>query len=163
MKDNAVNIASSKKNSFHSRKVQRGIFIGLMLSVALIQFAIFWVYVNFDSILMAFRLNTKDGIIWTFKNFERFFREYKIPEKELALALKNTLSLFTVSTLIGLPTALLFSYYLYKKVLFAKFFRVVFFLPSIISSVVLVTLFRYLLKESGPVTRALSATFRAGR
>ena len=157
MKDSTANIVPKNKSTLQSRKVQRGIFIGLMLSVALIQFAIFWVYVNFDSILMAFRMNTKDGIIWTFKNFERFFREYKIPAKELSLALKNTLSLFVVGTLIGLPTSLLFSYYLYKKVLFAKFFRVVFFLPSIISAVVLVTLFRYLLKESGPINTILSA------
>ena len=111
MKDSTANIVPKNKSTLQSRKVQRGIFIGLMLSVALIQFAIFWVYVNFDSILMAFRMNTKDGIIWTFKNFERFFREYKIPEKELSLALKNTLSLFVVGTLIGLPTSLLFSYY----------------------------------------------------
>ena len=144
MNDNTMNIVPQKKakySRFQSRKIQRGIFIGLMLSVGLIQFAIFWLYVNFDSILMAFRLSTKEGIVWTFDNFRRFFHEFSIPEYELALALKNTLLLFLVGTIIGLPTSLLFAYYLYKKILFAKFFRVIFFLPSIISAAVLVGLF----------------------
>ena len=154
--NSTASMPNKKKSGFQSRKIQRGIFIGIMLSVGLIQFAVFWLYVNIDSILMAFRLNTSDGIIWTFKNFERFFREVMIPEKELGLAVKNTLLLFVVGTLIGLPTSLLFSYYLYKKILFAKFFRVVFFLPSIISAVVLVTLFRYILDGDGPVNALLS-------
>lgn len=159
MNGNTINVVpenQTKRSSMQSRKIQRGIFIGLMLSVGLIQFLIFWVYVNFDSILMGFRLQTKEGLIWTFENFKRFFHEMQIPEYELSLALKNTLLLFVVGTLIGLPTSLLFSYYLYKKILFAKFFRVVFFLPSIISAAVLVALFRYLLAVDGPFNAILS-------
>jgi len=149
-------IPEKKQSVLASRKVQRGIFIGLMLSVGLIQFLVFWVYVNFNSILMAFRLNTREGVIWTFENFTRFFHEFSIPEFELSLALKNTLLLFLVGTVIGLPTSLLFSYYLYKKILFAKFFRVIFFLPSIISAAVLVALFRYILDVNGPINTVLS-------
>ena len=76
MNGNTINVVpenQTKRSSMHSRKIQRGIFIGLMLSVGLIQFLIFWVYVNFDSILMGFRLQTKEGLIWTFDNFKRFF------------------------------------------------------------------------------------------
>ena len=159
MSDNTINIVpqeNAKKSPMQSRKIKRGMFIALMLSVGLIQFAIFWAYVNFDSILMAFRLSTKEGIIWTLDNFKRFFHEFSIPEYELALALKNTLLLFVVGTLIGLPTSLLFSYYLYKKVLFAKFFRVIFFLPSIMSAAVLVGLFKYIFASRGPVNELLS-------
>ena len=126
MNDNTMNIvpeANVKRSPMESRTIQRGIFIGIMLSVGLIQFAIFWLYVNFDSILMAFRLSTKEGFVWTLDNFKRFFHEYSIPEYELSLALKNTLLLFLVGTIIGLPTSLLFAYYLYKKILFAKFFK----------------------------------------
>lgn len=159
MNDNTMNIvpeANVKRSPMESRKIQRGIFIGIMLSVGLIQFAIFWLYVNFDSILMAFRLSTKEGFVWTLDNFKRFFHEYSIPEYELSLALKNTLLLFLVGTIIGLPTSLLFAYYLYKKILFAKFFRVIFFLPSIISAAVLVGLFKYIFAVHGPVNEILS-------
>ena len=66
MSDNTINIVpqeNAKRSPMESRKIKRGIFIGLMLSVGLIQFAIFWVYVNFDSIMMAFKLSTREGII----------------------------------------------------------------------------------------------------
>lgn len=152
----AQGMPNKKKNQLQSRKIQRGIFIGLMLSVGILQFLVFWVYVNFNSILMAFQLQTREGLIWTFENFTRFFHEFSIADFELSLALKNTLLLFLVGTVIGLPTSLLFSYYLYKKILFSKFFRVIFFLPSIISAAVLVALFRYILAMDGPINAILS-------
>ncbi len=145
-----------KKKKLTEREVKRGVFIGLMLSIGIIQFLVFWVYVNFDSILMAFQWQTKEGLAWGFDNFTRFFREFKIPEFELSLALKNTFLLFLVGTIIGLPAQMLFSYYLYKKVLWAKFFRVVFFLPSIISASVLVTLFKYILDINGPINEIIT-------
>lgn len=122
-----------------------------MLSIGLIQFAIFWVYVNVDSILLAFKLTTRTGVSWGLDNFKRFFHEFRMPDMELSLALTNTFLLFLVGTVIGLPVSLLFAYYLYKKVPCSKFFRVVFFLPSIISAAVLVALFKYLLAVEGPV------------
>lgn len=148
--------STPKRSSVGTAKTKRGLFIAAMLSVGIIQFLIFWVYVNFNSILMAFQIRTKDGLHWGFDNFSRFFREFKIPALELSLALKNTILLFVVGTLIGLPTSLLFSYYLYKKILFAKFFRVIFFLPSIISAAVLVGLFKYCLNAYGPFNAVLS-------
>lgn len=143
-------------NAFQSRKIKRGFFIAGMTGVGVIQFLIFWVYVNFNSILMAFQTQTRTGISWGFENFTRFFHEMTIPELELSLALKNTLLLFFVGTVLGLPSSLLFAYYLYKKVRWSGFFRVVFFLPSIISAAVLVGLFKYVMAMQGPVNGFLS-------
>lgn len=137
-------------------KRARQLFIVGMLSVAIIQFLIFWVYVNFNSILMAFQTNTNKGVEWGFYNFERFFREFTRPEFELSLAVKNTLLLFFFSTILSLSLSILFAYYLYKKVLWAKFYRVVFFLPSIISAAVLVALFKYITAVNGPLNETLS-------
>ena len=58
-----------KKDGFKSRRVKRGLFIAGMLSVGLIQFLVFWVYVNFNSILMAFQTRTRTGVQWGFENF----------------------------------------------------------------------------------------------
>lgn len=128
-----------------------------MLSVGIIQFLIFWVYVNFNSILMAFQINTRTGMHWGLDNFQRFFREFAIADMDLSVAVKNTLLLFVVGTLIGLPVTLLFAYYLFKKVPLAKFFRVIFFLPSIISAAVLVALFKYLMAVEGPLNTIISS------
>lgn len=145
-----------KRSSFSKRNTVRGLFIAAMLAVGLIQFAIFWVYVNFDSILMAFQIKTKNGTVWGFDNFTKFFHDFAIPDLELGLALKNTVLLYVVGTLIGLPVSLIFAYFLFKKIKFSKFFRVVFFLPSIISAVVLVTLFKYIMGTRGPVNEIIS-------
>ncbi|MBQ7369769.1 MAG: sugar ABC transporter permease [Clostridia bacterium] len=137
-------------------KLRRNLFILGMLSIALINFLVFWVYVNVDSILMAFQINTRQGVEWTLDNFSRFFKEVKMPEFELGLAIENTLLLYLVGTVIGLPLSFLFAYYLFKKVPLSSAFRVVFFLPSIISAAVLVTLFKYIVAPSGPFNELLS-------
>ena len=142
-------------------RIKRSCFIIGMLSIAIINFLIFWVYVNVDSILMAFQTPTRGGVVeWGFENFARFFRELKIPEFELDLAVKNTLLLYLVGTIIGLPLSLLFAYYLFKKVPCAYAYRVIFFLPSIISASVLITLFKYLVAPSGPLNEILSFIFQ---
>ncbi len=141
---------------FEKIKLHRTLFIIGMLSIAILNFLVFWLYVNFNSILMAFRQQTKDGLVWTMENFSRFFREVKISDFQIGLAIKNSVLLFVVGSFFTLPLSLLFAYYLYKKVALAGFFRVIFFLPSIISAAVLVTLFKYVVMPSGPLNEFLS-------
>ena len=90
------------------------------------------------------------------ENFTRFFREVKISDFQLGLAVKNSILLFVAGTIVSLPLSILFSYYLYKQVPLSGAFRVVFFLPSIISAAVLVTLFKYIVLPSGPLNEILS-------
>ena len=94
--------------------------------------------------------------MWTLDNFTRFFKEVKISDFQLGLAVKNSVLLYVSGTFFTLPLSLLFAYYLYKKVALSGFFRVVFFLPSIISAAVLVTLFKYVVMPSGPLNELLS-------
>ena len=152
---------AQKKRSVRSEKftrirLRRSLFIAGMLSIAIINFLVFWLYVNFNSILMAFQMQTSKGLVWTMENFERFFREVLIADFQLGLAIKNSMLLYVTGTFVSLPLSLLFAYYLFKKVVGADVFRVIFFLPSIISAAVLVTLFKYLVMPSGPVNELLS-------
>ena len=148
------NIKKKKKKDY-----KRTLFIVLMLAIPIAHFLVFWVYVNFNSILMAFQIRTRTGIRWGFDNFARFYHEVQIPELDLGIAIKNTLLLFLVGTVIGMPITLLLSYFLYKKIACYKFFRVVFFLPSIISAAVLVAMFKYIFAVNGPVNTLLTAFF----
>ncbi len=141
---------------FRLIRLRRNLFIAGMLSIAIANFLVFWLYVNFNSILMAFQQQTKGGLIWTLENFERFFRELKIADFQLGLAIKNSLLLFVSGTIISLPLGLLCAYYLYKRVPGHSMFRVIFFLPSIISAAVMVTLFKYIVMPSGPLNELLS-------
>lgn len=153
-----MNVAERKTHSsgFTRIRRRRTLFICGMLSIAVANFLVFWLYVNFNSILMGFQSQTKSGLIWTLDNFRRFFKEVRISDFQLGLAIKNSVLLYVTGTFFTLPLSLLFAYYLYKKVPLAGFFRVVFFLPSIISAAVLVTLFKYVVMPSGPLNELLS-------
>lgn len=155
------NRSVKKTGTFKTRQTKKRIFIIGMLSVAVVQFLIFWVYVNFNSIIMAFQIRDSGGLQWTFENFTRFFKEVKIPEFQLGSAIKNTMLLFFVGTFVTLPLSLLFAYYLFKKIFLSNVFRIIFFLPSIISAVVLVTLFKYIISSEGPFNSIL--TFITGK
>ncbi|PWM70603.1 MAG: hypothetical protein DBX59_10575 [Bacillota bacterium] len=142
------------------RTVKKQVFIWGMLSIALANFLVFWLYVNFNSIIMAFQKTNLDGsIVFTFDNFIRMFKEFGNKYSTLNNAIYNSVIYYLAGILITFPLSLLFSYFLYKKVLAASFFRVIFFLPSIISSVVLITLFKYIIAPDGPMNVIMSAIF----
>lgn len=141
---------SLKKQKGWLQKQQ--LFIIGMLSVALINLAIFWVYVNFSSILMAFQ-SPIDGKL-SFINFESAFREFGRADSMLPSALVNTLKFWGSGFFIITPMSLLFSYFVYKKIWGYKIFRVIFFMPSIISAVVLTSLFTFMVGPDGPITKA---------
>ena len=66
------------------------------------------------------------------------------------MKLKNSLILYACNLFIGLFLSIIFSYYIYKKFFLSGAFRVILFLPSIISSLVLATLFRYVANQAYP-------------
>ena len=123
-----------------------------MLSVTLIAFAVFYVWINFNSILMAFQRNLGGGKTeYTFDNFRQIITYLKMPDSDLHIGLINTLKYFVVGMFISLPLAYLFSYFLFKKVSGYKFFRVIFMFPSIVSAVVYVAVYINVLTFDGPV------------
>ncbi len=141
------------------RAVKRGVFIGCMLAIAIINFLIFWVYVNFNSILLAFQTQTREGIVWGFQEFTKFFEQFssEFAEPRLADALGRTLILFVLCNIVMMPLNLIITYILYKKIPGEKFFRVIFFLPSIISGAVLVGVFRRIFAVDGPINELITS------
>ncbi len=131
----------AKQKSKFWKRHQTPFILG-MLALPILTFLVFWVYVNFSSILMAFKSPGIEG--FTFINFANAFKEFTMPDSILPNALVNTLKFFAVTLLFTTPASLVCSYFLYKKVFMYKIFRVVFFLPSIINVVVMTCLFRYM-------------------
>lgn len=123
-----------------------------MLALPLLQWLIFFVYVNLDSILMSFQtLNYNTGKIeWTLSNYKRFFYEWNaLPQ--LKKAVSNSI-LAGLNNLVLILISLILSYFFYKKIPGRKFFRVVYFLPSIISIVIYTMVFKFMFDTSvGPV------------
>lgn len=149
-----------KKMSPERRKeaIGRNLFAYSLLAIPLIHFAIFYIYVNISSFILPFQ-NVSGG--WGFENFEWLISELKNgANSELLLSLQNTLIYFATNVLMTM-LAFVLSYFLFKKILFYKFFRVVFTLPMIISNVVFVALYKNLLSAGGPLDVLWSALFHS--
>mgnify|MGYP001852514830 FL=1 len=156
-KESAAGVQPLKtKNNLSKKQRKKYLFVYLMLLPAFINFAIFYVGINVNSFVMAFQHPVGVGgdgflIEYGFTNFIRIFRELAVPTNNLTIGLNNTLLYFITNILITVPLSYLFSYFLYKKMWGYKFFRVVFFLPSIIPGLVYVSSFREVLNFGGPI------------
>lgn len=159
----AENGKAKRTQSNKGRNRKKYLFVYLMLVPAFINFAIFYLGVNVNSILMAFQKPVQTGTTITtyisFDNFTRFFKEVGISDHELHIAILNTLKYFAAQLVIVLPISYLTSYFLFKKVWGSKFFRVIFFLPSIIPALVYVSSYQNMLAVGGPLDEIWNAIF----
>lgn len=112
------------------------IFYVSMLALPILQFCVFYIGVNVNSVLLSFQ--TFDGTKYFYSGFNNFVQIYKdfVSSDLLLTSLKNTLIVFGV-TLIVEAVSLFFSFYIYKKFFMSQFFKTVLFFPSMVSSVVL--------------------------
>lgn len=142
-----------KKTSGLSMKTTRLLFVISVLILPTIGFLVFFVYVNFDSILMAFQQPDYSGVKmverFTLDNFRKIFNAGGADFKEVTLALRNTLLFFFADLLIVFPLSIVMSFFFFKKISGYKAFRFIYYLPTIISSSVLVILFKYSIGSGG--------------
>lgn len=130
------------------RRQKEIIFVACWAIIPLIQYLIFYVFVNFNSILMAFQVYERDLInqtgryVFSLENFSKLATEF-IELGLLKTCLRNSLTFYLSNLVVGVSLALVFAYYIYKRYFASKFFKIMLFLPSIISSIVLITMFKY--------------------
>lgn len=126
-------------------------FYSLLMFFPLAQFLIFYIGVNTNSILMAFQeINIKNNTVeWTMSNIKNAF-EMMTTSPELLSVSSVSIIFYVLLTVIGLPLGLFFSYYIYKKLPLSGAFRVLLFLPSIISSIVVGTIFLFFMERALP-------------
>ena len=129
------------------------LFYIALLALPLLQFCIFYVYVNFKFIALAFK--SYDVLNFTyefvgFANFETVFDKILVSESTaFAIRLKNSLFNYFMTLVIGMVGAIFFSYYIYKKQFLSGTFKIVLFLPHIIPSVALISIFKYFIDAGG--------------
>ena len=111
--DNLQMNAGAKKRKYNTRKTKQLTYYCLILALPILQFCFFWVYVNFSSLTMAFN-SYKDGpngYISTFVGFENFAVAFK-KLGESTYLISNSMKYFVLHVLVGIPLALLFSFYI---------------------------------------------------
>lgn len=118
------------------------IFYTLWMIIPMLHFAVFYIGVNFNSILLAFK-KYDYGInkyIFSTDNFVNFINDL-LDVNILGQALLNSIKVYLWGAVVGLVFGLLFAFYIYKKFIGSGFFKVVLFLPSIIPSIAMALVF----------------------
>ena len=139
------NATSVKKKVVSLRKKEQILFYASFATLPLLQFFIYYILVNFQAILFAFQ----EFDIYTggyyFNNFQNFIDLFEQLSKGglILNAIKNSLTLYGVTLLTGMSLALLFSYYIHKKFLGSVAFRIILYLPHILSNVSVVSIYKY--------------------
>lgn len=138
-----------KKTSMATKRRNELLFFIFLVAYPIAQFLVFYVAVNINSILLAFQeydANTASFHFLEFSNLLKNFKDFigdMAGKQTMITATKNSLILYGATMLIAFPLNLIFSFFMYKKIPGAGFFRVILFLPQIISSLVVSLMFRY--------------------
>jgi ABC-type sugar transport system permease subunit len=136
--------------SINKKKLIKVAFVGAMTAPAIIGFLVFYVYVNFDSIVMAFQVNDFGKLHFGFNNFSFFFNEISNPYSVFSEAILNT-AIFFLLGYVAMLGSFVVAYFIYKKVFGYKFYRFIFYLPCIIMSTATSSLFYYVTRGGGPL------------
>lgn len=142
-------LANTKKKRTINKTRVAFILCGVLLPW--INWLVFWVYVNYSSIVMAF---TDSVGAATFEHFVRLWEELTLPSSQIRIAIKNTLITFVIG-FVTLPFKVLVSYFIYKKVPGHGAFRILFFLPSIIFGVGITMVFTNLVGTNGLIAKTI--------
>ncbi len=164
MKDpNALGVPAAAKPT--KTKWRRILFIAAFLAWPTINFCVFYIGVNVNSIAMAFQRSVPGTAIkyWTLDNFARIFREgFTGGEPLLKQATLNTLTFFAFNFFVLTPINIIIGYFFYKKIPGYRVYRFIFYLPVIIPATVLATLFKYIISpESSGLLSTILAKFGA--
>lgn len=145
------------KRRFSRKIVRERTFVYLFLAYPLLLFAVFYVYVNVDSFVLAFQQVNIDSTreFVGLSNFKHFLSELFSGEGLIRISFINSLIIYAVGICVSLPLQLLFSYMLFKKCFAHKVIRVLIMMPSIISTFVFCLVF------SNFAGSALQATMRS--
>jgi len=135
-----------------NKKTKDSIFIYGLLLWPILHFFLFWVGMNARTAVDSFfTVNYSGGIHYVPAGFKNYMEVFQIifGRKNADCtsivnykAVLNSLSLIPVAVFINMPITILFAYGIFKKIVGYRAFRIILFLPAIISSVVLCLCFK---------------------
>lgn len=140
-------VKRTRSSAFNKRNRKKVIFYSIFISIPILHFVIFYLYVNFNSIIMAFRGYEIDflGTIHSkFAKFDNFKKASDVLFNDPNNRLLNSFIFLLVGLCISTPLAVMFSFYIYKKRFGNGFFRIMLFLPQILSTVIMGVIYKNL-------------------
>ena len=149
--ESAVLVNKPKANKSFKREALIFNFVCMLIPV--LHWLVFWLYVNAQSISMAFidpltgefDFLTNYKYLWATEIDVNLSSDYST----LLYAGRNTMIFFAVNILITLPMSVIIAYFIYKKIVGYKFFRIVFYLPAVLPAIVLTTVYTQITNNNG--------------
>ncbi len=153
--------AISKKR-YNKMEIRKYLFLASLFALPMINFLVFWVYLNGSAIDFAFKVELPDGsTVYSLNNFKSLFQSMTVPNSTFWIALRNTLLYWFTSAIVAYVLALFVGYFLYKRVWGYKVYKFVFYLPTLIAPTILVALFKQLIAANGPINLFYGGDFAA--
>lgn len=147
----ATSVTPKKRLRINNKKI----FYYSLLAYPLLQFCIFYIGVNFQSVLFAFQKYENNKFVFLTEdilgNFKDIINHFGVKDNTVLWAFQNSVILWVFSIIFGMGIAIFFSYYIFKRVKTGRFFRFVLFLPSILPGVLLCIIFKLFTSDVLPV------------
>jgi ABC-type sugar transport system permease subunit len=132
------------KSKFRRKKTAELIFIICVLAYPLISFSVFYIGLNAGAFVYAFQRYDEAAKLH-FTGFENFKSAWSLifgdTSSLLYRGILNSLLIFTLTLVIGMPLNMLFGLYLYKKKFGHKTIRFTVLLPGMVSGIVVSLIF----------------------
>lgn len=143
-----------KRGGMGTIKRNKLIFYIICSSLPILQFCIFYIGVNLNSITLSFKkyVDIGDGNYdYTFAGFENYKNLFKMfaEQEYLQKSILNSVIVF-LFTLLSIALAVGFAYYICKKHFFGKTFQILLFIPHILSAVIVITMYKYFVRNVVP-------------
>ena len=135
----------------NTKRRKDAIFYATFMALPFLQFLIYYVFVSSNSFLMAFQKYDNELGKYYFVGLDNIVDQINefMAGGLLYTAFFNSIKVYFLNLLI-LPFEILFPYYIYKKLPLGNFFKVMLFLPHILSSMVLCLLYQFFVNSVLP-------------
>lgn len=136
-----------------TKRTKKLIFCWALIILPLIQFAIFYIGVNLNSIRLAFvefsGYKDETGHWVGLKNFSDVLNEILVLGN-WPIMIKNSLLVWLLGLVTKLPLTIIISFFIYKSAKVGGIFKVILFAPSIVSTMVMIMLYEYFIDNAIP-------------
>ena len=126
------------------------IFLAAFLVVPLAFAILQHIIINGNAILLAFQKYEGRKIVFAgFENFQTLINDFqtKLAFKQM---LRNSVLVYVLSTTILSVVPVIFTYYVYKKLFGSNLFKIILFIPTILSSIITVSMYKMIVNEVVP-------------
>lgn len=144
-------IKQKRKSGMSRKKTHDAIFYWGLLFIPLAVWVVRYIYININSILLSFRTYDDSGalVFYGVNNFKQVITDF-MKNEDMNLMLRNSLKVYALNLVFTTTVPIFVSYYLFKKYPLTSFLKVMLYVPHIISGLVTVMMFKFIVDRVMP-------------